>query len=91
MREIGFHDILREIKVSHPIDVRRMSLLELLIKKRNEGTMLSQNQKGKKNVRSAPCHNANVNGRKECQELCIGSKKILKQEHKQNVYSRWPF
>ena len=47
----------KKIKVSPPTDVRRMSLLELPIKRRKKRRCCAKIKK-KENVRSAPCPNA---------------------------------
>ena len=62
------------------IDVRRMPLLELRIKRRKTRQCWAKIKK-KQNVRSATCHNANSNGSKGCAKLCIGCKTMLKQGH----------
>ena len=66
--------------VSLPTDVRRMSLFELPIKRRKKRRCCAKIKK-KENVRSAPCHNANGNGSKACQKLCIGFNIKLKRGH----------
>ena len=60
-RNFGFM-ILRKIKVSLPIDVRRMPLLELPIKRRKKRQCGAKIKKEKKNVRWAPRYNANGDG-----------------------------
>ena len=69
------HGILRTKKVSLPIDVCRTPLLELPIKRRNEGIL-----KRTKKVRSASCHNAIMEMvRKDVRNFASAVKKMLKQ------------
>ena len=76
---VSWH-IKKKIKVSPPTDVRRMSLLELPIKRRKKRRCCAKIKK-KEYVRAAPYPNANSNGSKGCQKLCIGFKIKLKQGH----------
>ena len=69
---VSWH-IKKQIKVFLPIDVCRTPLLELPIKRRKKRQCCAKIKK-KENVQSVPCHNANGNGSKGCQKLCIGCK-----------------
>ena len=75
-----FMFVHRSVMRERSIDVRRMPLLELPIKRRKTRQCWAKIKK-KENVRSATCHNANGNGPKGCAKLCIGCKTMFKQGH----------